>query len=273
MDTNAAPRDVSADIDLDRLARRLFWAWFALEVVLVLLDGFFNYGRLTDLRPIQRLCNLAREDGIGTWFSALQALLVAAAAWLVRARLRAEGGSGRRVAGWTVIALGFAWLATDDAASIHERIGSAFEKLVASPEGSAVSAGGRLLELFPSYPWQVVVGPVFAALGLFLLVFWARELKGWRERAWVAAGLCCYVVAVGLDFLEGLAGGQDGLVAAFGVRPYTVRHWLKVLEEFLEMFGTTCFLVGQVRHLARQPGVFALRLLAPPPTGPTPDDG
>jgi len=260
------PRSTATlDIDVDRLARRLFVAWVCITLTLVLLDGVVNYGRLTEIRSLRRLCNIAREDGLATWFAALQAMLVAAAAWLLRVRLGAEDAPRRRVMGWTVLAVGFAYLATDDAGRIHERLGSAFEDLSFDSAGEALGPIGRLLELFPSYPWQVVVGPVFVALGIFILVFLLRELKTRADLLIVGAALGCYVIAVGLDFLEGVEGGQDWLVATLDVRRYTVRHWLKVIEEALEMLGTTCFLVGFVRHLGRQPGTFALRFAGSDP--------
>jgi len=246
------------EIDARRVAWTLFLVWLGIEVALVLLDGFVNYARLADSKSLRRLCNIAREDGLATWFSATQALLVSGVLWLVRAKAGRSPGAKRDRLGWTVLAVSFAYLAIDDGAGIHERLGSTFSQAVErSGEGGP---GAWLLQVFPSYPWQILLGPPLGALALYMVVFLARRLRDRGTRLLVAAALGCYAAAVGLDFVEGLAGGQDRLVEALDVRPYTVRHWLKALEEFLEMLGTTCFLTGFFRHLGELPGHLRLRV-------------
>ena len=56
--------------------------------------------------------------------------------------------------------------------------------------------------------------------------------------------------AVGIDFIEGIPEYSDFEFANFlsDDNP-TVRHYFKVIEEFIEMVGMTSFLVGFGAHI------------------------
>lgn len=206
------------------------------ELLLGVNDFLFAYLDLVPMEVVQHLANLAREDGVGTWFSSTQALLVA----LV---LAAVGGSersaGRAAWGWGALAAFFAYIALDDGLEVHERVGSAVRRVTDSP----------LFDVFPTYAWQLVFAPLFGGGGLFMVVFLWRRL----ERAlWlgICAALACFVVAVGLDFVEGMDGAFENMARASGLRTYTVSHGFKVTEELLEMLGTTLFLTTFAHQLA-----------------------
>ena len=63
-------------------------------------------------------------------------------------------------------------------------------------------------------------------------------------------GLSCFGVAVGMDFLEGLDGIYESIAQSAGVDTYTVSHTSKVIEETLEMMGTTAFFYCFASQLA-----------------------
>ena len=95
---------------------------------------------------------------------------------------------------------------------------------------------------------------LFARSVLFSALFLIRQVTRARTRAIVLLAFGLFGLAVGLDFLEGLDRKHPwnlyaGLMNSSDVevlsrrldRPthYTVRHFSKSLEEFLEMFANT----------------------------------
>ena len=158
----------------------------------------------------------------------MQTLLVAGVVWLIYLHER-RGHPPRWVRrGWLVVALLFTYLAIDDGAAIHERVGTAVDDW----------DGGALAALFPSYTWQPVFLPIFGSLALVMLTVVWHELR-WTLFVLFAAGMAMYVLAVGLDFAEGLEG----------VLVDDARHFQKVLEEFAEMLGTALLFGAFAGHL------------------------
>ena len=145
--------------------------------------------------------------------------------------------------GWILLALFFTYLAIDDGAAVHERIGTAYKEY----------AGG--IVHYPSYLWQMVLGPVFAVMGAFLLYFLWWQMPSGRDRARVLAAMGCFTLAVWLDYEEGKADGFVWLVETFGWTEAAIEHFARTIEEFIEMLGMTLLLVsfiGQIAHRAQK---------------------
>ena len=245
-------------VDAERVARFVLIGCIGLELLFVLLDYHVNFGRFTDIGALRRMTNIAREDGIASWFGATQTLLVGLTAWVIVLVVRAQRAASWRLAGWTVAALLFTFMAVDDGAQLHERFGTAV-RVSSEDDNPAV------LAFFPSYTWQVVFGPVFAALGLAMAVFLWRELSDRVSLVLVGTAFCCFAVAVGLDFFEGLDEDHPWnayamLTARFDVDTWAnarfnrsgyqaLDHFARSCEEFLEMLGTTLFWVAFLRSL------------------------
>jgi hypothetical protein len=158
-------------------------------------------------------------------------------------------------------------MAFDDGAEFHERVGSTFKILEnrAAAMATEPADGKSALEIFPSYPWQVVFLPVFGTMGLFMLVFLWRELRARLPRLLMLAGIGCFVLAVGMDFVEGLdedhslnlntmiadlSSVDDYMTERFDRESYeAVRHFGMSLEETLEMFGMTLLWIAFLHHL------------------------
>jgi len=227
---------------LELEGRSTLWAIFLgcliIELVFVLLDVVINWRHGIDSSPIRRLFNIAREDGLAAWFMITQTFVAAAVAWLIWVVLRAQNALRSRRIGWVILAVFFTYMAIDDGAAVHERVGTAFQEF-----GTITG--------FPSYTWQIVFGPVFAAMGVFIMYFLWRELPTWPERIRIAAALGCFALAVGLDFVEGLSDGYAGIIQQTGWAKPAIEHFSKSAEEFLEMLGMTLFLVAFVAHLTR----------------------
>lgn len=263
---NTAPsssNDVAINLNTRRIARTVLLFCIAIELVLVALDLFVYYGPNANTPSARDLVNLARENSLGTWFSSTQTLVVAILLWLLRQRLKSiPACSARRIAGWTLLAVFFTYMAIDDAIAIHENIGSSLEDLHAELDDGIPGPLGSLLEAYPSYAWQVTVGPLFAAMGLFLLLFLWQELQTAQLRWLIILALGCFSLAVGLDYVEGVYGGYKQIIVATGWQYETIRHVSKVIEEFIEMLGTSLFLTAFLLHFGAIAGRIQLSFTA-----------
>ncbi len=133
--------------------------------------------------------------------------------WLIA--LRCKGSS--KALYWRIFALLFLYLSIDDAAEIHERVGSAFGDLVESDPGS--TSFGFIIHMareFPSYYWQIVFLPIFAVLGgsLFVII-WNESVSSYGKTLLIIA-----ILTIGfsqfLDIIEGLNHGYRMLSETIG---------------------------------------------------------
>ncbi len=251
---DAAQRPLNVYFDGPAAVRKLLIACVLIEFFLVFIDATVNYGKWIDIGAIRRLCNIAREDGLATWFQVAQTLMAGITLWGIWLVSRQTGQPKKTILGWGILAAFFTFMSADDGAKIHERIGTTAGSLMgdAGVETSG-SVGNRILDMFPSYNWQLVVLPVFIALGLFMLYFlWQQTPK---SRHLLLAGVSCFAVAVGLDFFEGLdelhpANIYTKLQTILELSEYTVSHFAKSLEEFLEMLGISFLWSLFANHLS-----------------------
>ena len=268
------PATVQLTFDPHRVVRNIFVFCVVANVSFFLLDFFINYLRLADAGAIRRLFNTAKENGLAAWFGVTQTVMVALTLWLTFVTVKQQGGSKWRRIGWLVLALFITYMAVDDGSSLHERLGSAFD--ASTRDAPDESWGPAMLGIFPSYTWQILFVPLFGALGLFTLVFLWRELDEQRAKIFVAVALACFVLAVGLDFVEGLDPAHrwnlytqlsdrlelDGLSTKGYRTPYQVlRHFSKSIEESLEMLGMTILWIVFLRHWIRSTGDLRVRFV------------
>jgi len=281
-DRRSGASDVNGGIALELVVRRRFVLVWALLVCLfaelsfVLLDYHVNYARGTTIGPLRRMFNITREDGLASWFGITQTFLVALTLWLTWFTVRLTNSSRWRRLGWLMLAAMFTYMAADDGATIHERMGSTLDVL---RERSAPTDADAPSGWFPSYSWQIIFVPVFAALGLFMLIFLARELGDRTSRWLVITAVGCLTLAVGLDFFEGLPRGHEWNVYSsiadrfdlesfterrFQVSPFTALvHFSKSLEETLEMLSMTLLWLVFLRHWMILADGLRLRFVGP----------
>ena len=262
------------NLNADVLAKRVFWGCLGFELFIVLLDIFVNHYEWSPIGSIRRMVNITREDSLSNWFSSYQMITVGLILWTTAAAVRNQardiGGPKKEVYCWAILATFFVYMGIDDAIRFHERIGSAFGKVLSYMEKS-FGAGilNHIHEAFPSYNWQMVFGPFFLAMGVFLLWFIWQQFSASKLRYLLLAAVSLYAVAVGLDFVEGLdTSPYEGIADYFSTTEDRVGHMSKALEEFLEMFGTTIFLTVFLKNalrLARE-WTFAVSHAEPTPT-------
>ncbi len=210
-------------LDPSRMVRRLLKTVLWVTVGLLVADYLFNFFDVADNDRVRRLFNVAREESVPTWFASTQALALAVTAWVLS---RADSPARR---GWLGVATFFLYVSVDDAAKVHERLGSALGEVFEDREWAAD---------FPSYTWQLFVAPVLGLALLWSVLFiWRRVSGGYRR--WAVVGLAGFGVAQAIDFLEGVEGLFEGWSERLEVGEYTVSHGLLATEELLEMLSTT----------------------------------
>lgn len=263
---------VTVPVDSARLVWIVFVVCFVAELLLVVLDYHVNYGRLTDIGAVRRFSNIAREDSLASWFGTTQTLLSAVTLWLLFLTARFQGASPWSRAGWLFLALFVTYMAVDDGAQVHERLGTAYSVILERSHPEA-------LAFFPSYAWQIIFVPLLAACGCGMLVFLWRELPLLHQRVLVVAALGCLVLAVGLDFVEGLEpdhpwnlnrilSGDSPALEAWSLQRFgqgafdTFDHFSKSLEEFLEMVANTLLWVVFLRQLTLMTSELRVRFSA-----------
>ncbi|MGB5721450.1 MAG: hypothetical protein WBM34_12225 [Woeseiaceae bacterium] len=208
---------------------------------------------MTELSPVRRFFNITREDGVASWFAVTQTWMLGLTAAFLYALVRAGDAARWRRLGWAIIAIFFFYMAIDDGAQFHERIGTSVKTLL---HGEDYDSGTRVAGFFPSYAWQLVFLPIFAAFGLFILWFLNKELQSARDKMLVVAAIGLLVLAVVADFFEGLdidsSFNLHGWIkATWDLSEYQVRHYSKSIEEFMEMLAMTLLWVVLLRHLVR----------------------
>ena len=91
--------------------------------------------------------------------------------------------------------------------------------------------------------------PLFGGMGILMLYAIINYIDDHAAKWFIFTGLSLYVIAVMLDFVEGASNPVSTFNFFDRFFHHHFRHNIKVVEEFIEMFGTTCILIGFVRHL------------------------
>ncbi len=268
---NATADLLNIDLHRDRFPLKVLLACFSIEVLLYVLDYFLNYGRAIDIGPFRRLFSTTIESSFPSFFSIGQTLLVAVTLWIIVQLVRTRGDSRWVVAGWVVLAAFFTYMAIDDGAKFHERMGTAL--------GTLREKGGGSIP-FPSYNWQFFFLPFFATMGLFTMGFGWFRMKDRLSRILIVVAILMLVIAVGIDFVEGLNEHHPwnlyrGISDRYDLHDYcmerfeqsgykTVQHFFKSAEElFFEAGANSVLWFLFLRYLLRITGELRIRARGP----------
>ena len=248
--TSHGPLQISVD------TRLLLWVLFsslvAIELLLVFLDLYFNWQQAADSPAIRRMFNITREDGLASWFAVTQTFVVALVLWAIFAVSGRDQDNRLQRFGWLLLAVFFTYMAIDDGAMVHERLGTASKNL---GEDSLIS---QVTNTFPSYAWQALFLLPLSCIGMFMLWFLWRTMPDKVSRIGIIAALGLFGIAVAMDYIEGLEHGSTPLADAYGWSQSSVRHFAKSIEEFLEMLAMTLWLVIFLHHFARRTPEFSV---------------
>ncbi len=229
-------------------ARRIALLCVGMVIVVAAADYFLFFRGWFPSQIVARSFDISSEESVGTWLSSNIALFTGLFAAAIFAH-SCKHDSRALALGWALVALFFLYVSVDDAAKLHERLGTAvrvkYEKF----------AGVSLDSWFPSWGWQLFIAPFFVAYGCYLLWFLWHAVAP-VHRGWVFLAFSCFGIAVSLDFVEGMdltwLENEDAV------------HLLQLTEETLEMLGTTAFLFVVMLTLNDRIGVILRDRLARP---------
>ncbi len=248
-------QSLNFSLKTDVITRRIFWCALGIELLIVFLDVFVNHYKWSSVGSIRRMVNITREDSLSNWFSSFQLIMVGYVLWLIAFAVKnqMQNNYKRKFYCWAGIGIFFIYMGIDDAIKFHERMGTAFKVLLSrSVETSGPGILDSAYNAFPSYTWQLIFGPFFIAMGIFLIWFLRKELVSHNLWYWFLVAISLYALAIELDFVEGLDNQPySGIAGFFSTEDYRIRHMSKALEEFVEMFGTTIFLTVFLKNLFR----------------------
>jgi hypothetical protein len=228
-----------------RFSRFILWvilACIVAEAIIFILDVFVNLAEIWYLEKFKELSDVAQEKSFGTWFSVVQNFMVSVTALVTAVHYRALNPRKGLFLGWLVVSLFFAYISLDDHLMLHERIGGTLGPVIFGK-----TLGNR--DLMPTYNWHFLLGPFFVAFGVFFLIFLFRQFKRWRDRVLLILGLALWGTAVLMDAWEGTRDPYGWLTRATGFKEIYIRHTAMLLEEMLEMAGSTIFLFLLLTHL------------------------
>lgn len=221
----------------------------AVQALLVLLDLLFNFTTWIPVIELRKIFDMTREHSAGTWLSITLSLLCGITLLVIFFTVNAEGRSKREAVGWCFLSVFFIYMAVDDAAWIHERSGDFLDRLVSQ---DALPWGlSSVVIQFPSFYWFLIMGPFFAAVGLFMLGFLWRRFGKVGLRRYLLFSLTGLAGAMLIDFAEGTGRGITRLSLKTGLSEQSVYHMICLTEESLEIFSIILLFYAFLRYLSR----------------------
>ena len=208
----------------------LFTCLIGIEFLFVVLDLTVNWWKWSPHGPIRRLFNMTREDGLPSVFAVIQTFVIALVAWAIYLTDKFRGNPQKPTFAWALIAIFFTYMALDDGAMIHERIGTVYKN------------SGHDKTLL-TYGWHFAVAPAFAIAGLLMFFFLWKYSQRKILRLVLILALSCLAIAMSMDFIEGIEDGYAIIQSISGTDTKTIAHFSKSIEEFLEMIGMSLFLI------------------------------
>ena len=235
-------------INAQQLGWRFFLLLLSIELIFLFLDATLNFNQWLDSRAVRRIFNITREDGLASWFMVLQTGLASLVLLLISQVVKAKEGKGLKSLCWLLLALFFLYLSADDAAKIHERMGTYLDS-----QGSGLA----IVKWFPSYGWQLIMLPPLCLAGFAMVFFLWKQLPKYPDHFILLLAPTLMAIAVGLDFIEGLAHAHPWNIhtlisESWQISPKTIRHYFKAVEEFLEMVAISLLLMLFVKQLLEE---------------------
>lgn len=238
---------VDVSFNASAFPRTLSWYLWLVCCGLVVCDSVLTFHDVTGYYVFNRIFDMTREETIPNWYASILLFCIALTCVLTYAiqRLRVER---HEAVPWLFFGGFFAFLSMDDGAKIHERLGTFFRELAEDGDG-IFTTFQPLLEAASTYSWQVFVLPGFLFCGFFMLLWGFANIPVRQTQGWVLLGGVAIAVALGLDYFEGLVDNDVIDLSDRAFSEYTIEHYQRVVEEFLEMTGFVCILHGLWIHL------------------------
>ncbi|MDM8567517.1 hypothetical protein QUF74_17950 [Candidatus Halobeggiatoa sp. HSG11] len=239
-------------VNIQQWIKVIFISCILAQIFFIVCDYIFNYEDIFDDKSFRRIWNIARENSLPTWFASMQAQALGITVFLI-AIVQSRYISWFKLSIWVLIGMFFLWIGIDDMAEIHEKLGGFLERAVTKDDTEWSGPIGLLLKN-PSYSWHTFIAPFFALCGLLIAVFLWTAFWKLNLTRYLVLGFGCWIIAQGIDFTEGLDGIDDFYLSIKEMLnieyEYGVSHTFKVVEEELEMLGTTLLWVGFLHYFA-----------------------
>jgi hypothetical protein len=249
-------------ISMQQWIKVIFISCVVTQIMLILCDYVFNYIDIFDDKSIRRIWNIARENSVPTWFASMQAQLLGVTVFLI-AIVQSRRISRIKMWSWFLVGFFFLWIGIDDVVELHEKLGGALERMVTKDNEELGGLIGFLLKN-PSFSWHTFIAPVFALCGLAIVAFLWTDFWRLNLARYLVLGFGCWAIAQSLDFIEGLDNIDDfydSIKEYLSIkRSYGVPHTFKVVEEVLEMLGTTLLWLGFLHYFATVANGLQIRL-------------
>ncbi|MFQ5545769.1 MAG: hypothetical protein ACE5FE_07310, partial [Acidiferrobacterales bacterium] len=189
------------NIQLDLSLRKVFLALVGTSLFFLIFDAIAYSFSQSFPKQFREVVDITKEYNQPTWFSSTQLLFVGLCAYFV-GNLKRRQGEGKKALGWFVIAIFFAYMGIDDASQLHERAGTVIGDAVNQSDADILFINA--VKRFPSYYWLIILLPIFGGFGLFMLIFLSQELESKGVMQLFRGGILFYVVALGLDYFDGI---------------------------------------------------------------------
>ncbi|MCK5683013.1 hypothetical protein KAJ27_02795 [bacterium] len=234
-------------LDLAKTARKLLTILILFEIFLVVMDLYtYRFRDFLPLQPIQITFGMEFEGNLPSWFSGIQLFLCSLLAFLIY--FVDLMGKKQKKNGWIFTAFLFLYLSMDDVGHLHENIGKVFERIYRFQLYDTQLMD--IISRYPSYPWQIILGPLFLIVGSYLLFFLIQNLAEKKLILLVLLSFCCVGTSIGLDFFEGYRVTPFLRVTDFFGHVDWFSHVLIVIEETFELIATSIILYVFCTHLS-----------------------
>lgn len=240
--TSPYKRPWDGSLSTGGVARKALGICLILEAGILILDVGQHLAEVWYIEHIQDISNVLLENSVGTWFSVVLNALVGIAALAVALVGRHTGRAGSKSLAWGVIGVFFLYVSLDDHLVLHERLAGGVGRMMLTHQPSESFS-------FLTYEWIYLLAPLFVLFGLFMLVFLFRELAAGWYRALLVLALGLWAVAVGMDAWEGMGLPYEAAQQTLGWGELKFRHAVMLVEEMLELLGSTLFLYLFLRRL------------------------
>jgi hypothetical protein len=223
-------------------------SYLGIEALLVFIDVFFGMKGIVyiPVDSVRLVCDMARNHSIFRFFAGVQIFFVGITIFLIFFMVR--GTDKKRTILWFIQGAFFVYMGIDDSINLHQTIGDTLSALASDSTNHPFLA--KIVHAYPSYYWQIALGPFFFVMGIFTLSFLFKELKGTQLRRYVFIALLCYVNAVFLDFLHGTGDPIVELEKILRLDTEATRHFIRIFKRYIEMLGTTLFWYVFLSYLA-----------------------
>jgi len=232
------------NLDYNIPLKNLLTTVITIPIFLFFFDSLVNSYSHDIPNKIRVLFDITLEANIPTWYSSVIALFVGLTGLLiVQHYYRLKQTS--KIIIWSIISLFFIYMSMDDTSQFHERIATAWANYANSTNDTLSST---LAGNFESYYWQLLFLPIFGLIGFVMLYVIKTEFKNALAKKLFIAGLSCFVIAVGLDYIDGVDRYYDFVIQNTSIQFKALEHLSRAVEEMIEMIGLGLIFTSLLLH-------------------------